>query len=357
MKRNIFILRTQYNLIMGYAVMSTFSEEDENDIIVQPEFNLSQELRESLSKNFSRVLILDKANGVTPFEKAKELTISLGKCKEFLKSGYIYDRLIFAQERPLETMLFSNIYSMNNEVSIESVEEDAYYSLNNYFNIESNQKDWIKRGGLRSFSEKLFFKLIQLRYWKDTFMYPSYAYGMHPKNAVAHVQYPKYIRDELSEKKIIPVTADEIKYGINMLYGEIHIDYPENDTYLLMFFDLMERYKNPDLIKKIVTNFIQEATASGISILVKYHPRETNKFVGLGDLNEIDCTIPAEKVLLDLADKNVTVLCNATTVGLVAAKVGMKVISTAKIDLVDNTALHRVWEALGIKMLNSNDFN
>ena len=356
MKRNIFVLRTQYNLIMGYAVLSTFPNNEKNDLIVQPEFDVSEELKSSLEKNFDRVLILKRYRGKTVFQREKELWDSLNACRHFITQQYVYSRIVFAQERFLETMLLSRLFSMNKGISIESVEEDAYYSLNPYFNNKDKKKKWIKKGGELSISEKIFFKIHQLFFWKDTFYYPSYAYGIHPRNSVVHVQYPEQIRDELKNKIIVPVTTSAICYGIKKLYGNIKVHYPDNKEYLLLFFDLMDRYKNPELIQKIAYHYINWAQENNIYIIVKYHPRETNKFIGLGELYEVDYTIPAEKILYDFVEKKVTVLCNATTVGLVAAKLGMEVISTAKIDLIENMELHKVWESLGIKMLEGNEF-
>lgn len=84
-------------------------------------------------------------------------------------------------------------------------------------------------------------------------------------------------------------------------------------------------------------------------ILLKYHPRETQKYAfDSGNIYEIESIIPAEKLLADLSDKHVTVIGNATTSILVSNKLGFRTYSIAKACGLNNQQMFRQMNNMGI---------
>ena len=112
----------------------------------------------------------------------------------------------------------------------------------------------------------------------------------------------------------------------------------------------MERYKNPEAIKTVVTDIVSNASKEDSMVLLKYHPRETNKFNfnSCGNVIEIPHVIPAEKLLCDLFGKEVTVYGNATTAILVARKLNFKTISVAGFECSNNFYMINKLKEMGI---------
>ena len=170
--------------------------------------------------------------------------------------------------------------------------------------------------------------------------------------------YPELVRDEVVAPKRVEVTEEILTDGIRALYADKNCSYPEGEKYLVLFFDLLDRYKNKEKVIELSKAAIERAASKNIKVLAKYHPRETEKLEGISEITEIDKIIPGEKVLLDLREKDVTVFGNATTVCEVAAKLGCRVISIAKIDHADNSQMHEVMEKMGIELIRSeNEIN
>ena len=55
--KNLFIMHTQYNLILSAAVMSRY-ENAENTLVLYSEFTLNNEMHKALSEIFDRVIVV-----------------------------------------------------------------------------------------------------------------------------------------------------------------------------------------------------------------------------------------------------------------------------------------------------------
>ena len=55
--KNLFIMHTQYNLILSAAVMSRF-DNAENTLVLYSEFKLNDNMREALSRIFDSVIVV-----------------------------------------------------------------------------------------------------------------------------------------------------------------------------------------------------------------------------------------------------------------------------------------------------------
>ena len=340
--KNLFIIHTQYNLILSAAVMSRF-ENAENTLVLYSEFNLNDEMREALSRVFSNVIVV--TDRFTPQMKPLDEIRFIRKCMKKVKSirNERFDNIYMSQERIFDMILCARAKKINPQARCYDIEEDAYYSLDEKYNAD----DYVHVESKRLKRRKFLFALLLAGYpynYRDVY----YCYGMSSEYDGANLLFPHLARRELSEKELFEITKEELLRGIDAIYSGINTDYPEGEKYTLFFFDLMNRYKDPERVKEIVRDIIRVSCNEGRTVLFKYHPRETEKFNDIEGVFELPHIIPAEKVLYDLRDKDTLVMGNATTACIVAAKLGYDVISISKLEFPMNKKMHDAMKAMNI---------
>lgn len=345
---NLFIMHTQYNLILSVATMQKFIDAT-NTLVLYAEFSLSNEMHHTLTNLFDNVIVVrDKFIPLMkPLDEIKYIKRCMKKIEPIRNKKF--DNIFMSQERIFDMIVCARAKKCNPDARCYNIEEDAYYSINekyddNYIHIENS------RTKLRKF---LFaFLLIGYPYnYKDI----HYCYGMSEEYDCANLLFPKLARKELLSKELIEITQEELLSGINALYANATVDYPDGQKYTVIFFDLVSRYKNAETVKKIVKKIVYASQMSGRTILVKYHPRENNKFEGIKQTFELQHIIPAEKVLFDLQGTDTIVVGNATTSCIVAAKLKYKVISISKIEFPNNKKMHNAMEKMGILCAENTD--
>ncbi len=344
--RNLFVMHTQYNLILSAGVISR-SKEDHNTLVLWSEFSISKEILEALDRIFDRVIVVNDRyiKLRKPLEEVKFIRSCLKNVKCLKKERF--DRIYMSQERIFDKILCEQVKRKNRNAVCIDIEEDAYYSVNNKFNDDGYAH-------IDTFRDKIRRALRAVLLFGHPYNYKEsvYFYGMSKDYDEVMLLFPKLARRELSGQKLTEITREELLNGIEAIYSNIKTVYPESDRYMVMFFDLMNRYKNPSIVKELVRKTVQECNARGITVLMKYHPRETEKFSELGDAFELDKLIPAEKVLYDLREREVTVLGNATTSCIVAAKLGFRVNSICRMEAPDNKRMQYVMTQMGINCIN-----
>ena len=340
--KNLFIMHTQYNLILAAAVAMRNSG-DESILLLYPEFKVTDEIRQSLANLFSKVVILNE-NYTSEKTLLKKVAL-IRKCLKKTKSIWneVFDRIYMSQERVFDLIVCTHAKKNNPHIRSYHIEEDAYYSLNNSYNADG----FVQRVSYKDKMTNLARRILLLEYaynYKDV----SYCYGMSKEYDAANLLYPKLARRELQGKELIEITKGELTVGIDALYANRSVSYPDSAKYMVIFFDLMNRYKSKETVLHILRRIIIRAQAEGRTVLAKYHPRETEKFQDLDGIFELEHLIPAEKVLLDLAGKDVVVIGNATTSCLVAAKLEFRVVSISKLAFPENSTMHTAMEKMGI---------
>ena len=332
--KNLFVMHTQYNLILSAAIASRFKDA-ENTLVLFSEFALNGEMKTALEKTFSRVVVV-RENFNAPksaLDEIKEIRLCLRKAKAIKNERF--DNVYMSQERVFDMILCARAKKLNPQAKCYNVEEDAYYSIDNKYNAE----DFVYTESKRMKRRKFLYALLLLGYpynYKDI----QYCYGMSEEYHGANLLFPHLARKELQGKELLEITKEELVSGIDAIYSSKTASYPEAEKYTLFFFDLMNRYKSPEKVKEIVKQIIKTSNEEGKTVLFKYHPRETEKFTDIEGAFEIPHLIPAEKVLFDLRDKDTVVMGNATTACVVAAKLGFKVISICKLEFPENTKMH-----------------
>lgn len=349
--RNLFILHTQYNIILGTGIMLSHFHDCQNDLIVYAEFKVSPEYKRQLEKAFSSVIYIREEFEplVTGFWNIEHHLHD--EFKIFRDSSLYnvkYDNVFISQDRPLEHLILGRCKQLNKTCRCFDVEEGCYYSLKLENNNPNIRRKW--------HTKKPFF-YRKLRYGG---MYFSEEYRCLIDGGASYFDgiyaiFPKLIRTELAHKPTFEISTKDIVDAISVIYDGIEADVPVSSHYVLFFFDLVERYSNPVAIRRIVEELVKNTPKDDVTILLKYHPRETNKFKLEQQENivEIPSIIPAEKLLCDLHEKKVTVYGNATTSVIVAKKFGFKTISIAGIEGSNNIYMINKFKEMGIEVPDS----
>lgn len=353
---NLFIMHTQYNLILACGIANTRYKNCNNELVLYAEFTLGENLRKNLENSFDKVYYINESF-VPPQNPLKEdlyLLKCLKKSKQFLKKSY--DNVFLSQERLYDTYILSKL-SKSGNFNCYSIEEDVYYSVNNKWNVSPPKAEH------KSLLGKIRDAVKTMILGKNKYYQHIYFYGMNSNYNGNYVLFPNSVRKEMKSNNVIEVTENQLKEGISLLYKDVTLDIPDFEQYVLFYFDLTERYKNPNKIAKLVKEILNECVIRNICFLYKYHPRETKGFEFLKESKNavsIPSNIPGEKVALSLYKKNVLVIGNLTTALWVSKKLGYEVLSVVGIENKENAAAALALSSMGIKVLydteNINDY-
>lgn len=354
MKKNLFILHTQYNIILGTGIMINRFKECQNDLIVYAEFSLNDNYKNILERVFNNVLYIRECfeplqEGLWKIEKKLYKEYQLYKKNAIYKTAY--DNSFISQDRALEKLIVGHCKELNSNCKFWGIDDgcDSYFSINPIMNNPDYMHGWHTK---RSWIVR---KLLYGSTYCTDERSGLYIYGQSSYFDGLYVIHPEAIRPQLKNKLAIEIKQKEILDGVNSLYGSIHYDIKESPQYALFFFDLLDRYNKPEKIKLIVERIIKLSSDKGIKVLLKYHPRESNKF-DFKEKNEriieIPSILPAEKLLCDLLGRKVTVYGNASTSVIVSVKFGFNTVSIAGLEGSNNIYMIKQFEKMGIRVPN-----
>lgn len=356
---NLFIMHTQYNLILASGILKFKYSKDTNILILFAEFELNNLLKGNLEQVFDQVIIVSDnfiVNDKWRIMREKAYYAAFLKTKELWKTKF--DRVFISQDRKFETALLTRLEKAN-KFSLYSIEEDCYYSLESGLNgktATSYRKEKLQKRPLLIKIGSLFIR--GYHFWKygiDTYIdSKAYCYGMNKKINYIYALYPEMLRPELSSKCGLEINSYMLNEGIANLYGRKK-EVSGREKNILFFFDLIERYHNLEKIKEIVKYLILFCEARKIPFFCKFHPRETRGFDILLNHNvyEINKIIPSEKILEDFFETDTIVIGNTTTAIMVAKKLGFDVFSIAPIEGYENHYLLEFYQKIGIELIEN----
>lgn len=342
---NLFIMHTQYNLILACGIVQTCYQNDRNDLVVYAEFTLQASLKKSLERCFDHVYYIQEhyTRCSNIFKSDYYLYTCLKKSKGFLNNTY--QNVFLSQEREYDTYCLAKL-AKHAIFNCCAIEEDVYFSVDNARNIPGYKP--IKK----TIKHNIRLCIRNLCLGRNTFLEENgYFYGMHSCYHQNYVLFPHAVRRELLARDLVEITPNALYKGIQALYSEVDVRLPKSERSVLWYFDLLERYNNLEAITNMVENIVALCENSHITFLYKYHPRETEKIVCLQDrpcVFEIPANLPSEKVSFELKDHNVAVVGNLTTALWVSAKMGMQVFSMVKMENPENFAAAQAMNKMGI---------
>ncbi len=357
-KNNLFVLHTQYNLILATGLIKNQFSNQRNDLILNAEFELNTALKKSIDATFDQVLILQSTYQLRDAMVKIERQL-YKKYRHFKKfkpiSKNVYDQVFISQEDMIDTLIARDIHK-NGPTKMTYIEDgvDAYFSINpalNELDIETFTKQQQERLQKRSVLQKSLSMFRNLVYGSNKYYEPKYCYGMNKNFVSSHVLFPGNARKELAHTKLIEIQKKTLLSGIENLYGSSDSGAIEGDRVIVIFLDLIDRVPKELNFSNFLEKVLAWSSTLGAKVLFKYHPREVGTYQQLSVSSlctEINKLIPSEKLISDLEGKNVTVIGNLSTSLIVAKKIGFEVICIADIVGVKNTKAYDFFKAINI---------
>lgn len=333
-KRNLFIMHTQYNLILATGIMKSKYKNDINDLIVFAEFEVTGDWERKLKQVYSNVWFVRKR-----FETYKGgmqdiilLKKQIKSCKEFIRNHY--DQVLVAQDRPFENVIVRKIKKRNPYCVCSAVEEDVYFSLNKrHANIFATVKRAIKS--------------LMIKALYGVWCGAQQFYGNSKYIDRVYVCYPNSVRSEL-KKETISIDKEIIERGIHNLYPCGKREANQKFTVLIAS-DLMSRYKDQQKISDVFNLIVEWCSKRDIRLLMKYHPRETNPLNLCGDMAELPSDTAIEKYFMELQPDQTVIIGNLSTSLEMANKMGFRVLSIVHI-CGGNEEAEQVYKDWGISV-------
>ncbi len=357
-QNNLFILHTQNNIILGAGIALDKYADANNDLVLFAEFAVSEQYLKNLQSVFRKVVILRQNFMPEETEYFSQLRVIRSYFKIFLDSELSsigYDQVFMAQEREVDSLILGHIRSINKNVVCNNVEENVCFSPNDYIKDPQTFRRvsyTLKQRCSKAVKDAIHWCLFGGKYLCE----PHYFYGMASFYSSHYTMFPKLIRPEIANTNAIEISAKEIQMAVNAIYGNIDSKIPSASKYYMIFFDLIERYKDRDKVERVLCDLINSSTSPNAIILCKYHPREVDRFKSMTGERfvELPKIIPAEKILCDLIGNDVTVVGNITTSLVIAAKLGYKVQSLAYLNGNRSNSLQETYEKMGINIIKGN---
>ena len=322
--RNLFVLHTQYNLILGTGLAHTVFAKDTNHLILFQDFNISDMVRDSLTSSYQEILFL---TGAYPkineqyWNKIRRYPVINHKLKQFIKNDY--DRVILVEDMCIPEMYIMK-YSgrVNEETEFIWLEDGstAYFS------------NGVVSGGMganrmtRMFRKIIFKYIFCLNKYYDL----NYYMGGHCLLKHAYVSYPQYVQEQYKSMELTEIPDEAFEAGIKKIY--FNMKNPFYDKGILFVLDLLHVYgdKRRD-VELALEREIQNAHENGLNVYYKYHPRETEVLDIFCNEVELERSISMEGYLSCASGKQLRVIGIKSTGLQTAKKMGFETVSLIRL--------------------------
>jgi hypothetical protein len=341
-KNNLFVLHTQYCLILSAGLIKNRFKNDYNELILFKDFKTNKDLENKIEDIFNQSLILDgtlKSQKLDKISKLQLLLSNVKKIKNKLNKKYNSVFLVTDMSLPeLKIMNFTNKLSSDTEYIWL---EDGSYP---YFqNVETNgglDKNNLTRS-IRCFIFKYIFNIGKFYSFSGRFM------GANTWLNKAYLTYPTLSRDTYQDKQKIEISSKEFDFGITSIYDTI--DFNFDQKFIFIVFDLFSVYKN----KKDILNFLEEfhefTNNIGLTVYFKFHPRETIDFEKYNRFKELDRNIAVESYYASFLKTNSVIIGIKSTALQTAKKMNFDVISIAEMFGEHNEDIINFYNKIGVQ--------
>lgn len=347
--RNLFIMHTQYNLIMATAVVQEYFKEEQNDLILIAEFPVTEPYIRQLEKIFSEVWVLqDCFDNAQNVRKLFSFIKKMAKLKSSNIINIAYDTVISAQEEYFDTLIVTKLKNKNRLLHWYAVEEDAYFA----YNLNHCSQNY-----LRKILKKTYYCMLKVIYGRNDFYESINCYGMNRNIEKLFLSYPQYVRKELRGKTAAEICEEALIDATKTLYQYLYTNSCLLPLHSILFLsDLTDRYDNRAEIEKIVRLISIFSAKHELNFFIKYHPREDNKFEGLKNFRELPTLIPSEMVMAYNYGRGIVVIGNKSTSVYMAKKMGFKTWSIIRLQSGDGyrqCGVESFYNKIGIKCIGN----
>lgn len=339
---NLFVLHTQYNLIIASGLCLCDFKGDQNDLILFHDFKMADNHKMCIDKTFRKSMILEgnfPHKDESYLEKNKRIRTQNARIFEFISASR-YDRIFIIEDMCIQEMFAMKcVLEQNSHVSMAWLEDGS----NAYF-VNSTISEGMGKTPFRRFIRKLFF-CTQYGLWKTYYL--GEFMGSNPLLKNVYVTFPKNVRQGFGDREIHEISQAAFQKGMEVLFQTERIPFEENSIMIVM--DKLDVYG--DLLKKVnnhVAEIVETAKKGGKQVYYKYHPRETDNLSSLQGAVELERTIAFESYLTNASTKAITVVGFKSTALQTAKKMGYPTISYIRQVEPDNISILDFYNAIGI---------
>lgn len=341
--KNLFVVHTQYSLILASGLTKGRFASGNNDLILFQDFKLNKELSDKLLSIFNNTLLLQGtfslANG-SSLAKAKHYYNSIKSSKSFIKNKY--DKVFIVLDMNLPEMhIMKRAYAMNHEAEFIALEDGSYpYFLNH-----------VTAGGLDKNSFTRFVREILFKYFLGCGKFYSFEgrfMGANMWLKSIYLTYKDHARMIYKNKNRIEITTEEFNAGIDLLFNGTNTNFRKNAVIIIL--DKLDVYKNLGSIKRLIAELILLCENNKNTIYYKYHPRENQNLDELKNCIELDRNVAIEIYYKDCLPAKPLVIGIKSTGLQTAKKMGFEVVSLAKAADEHNEDVISFYKKIGISV-------
>lgn len=316
--KNLFVLHTQYHLILALAMIEESYQSVENDLVLFRDFNLKPEMETALHKHFHSVRLYTGSYNQADRrwrEKIKRFPMINKDMKSWI--GF-YDNLFYVEDSVIpEQYALKHAHRKNPNLCVSYIGDGG----DAYFVNAVTKTGFAKHGWLMQLRKILFSTVGGCGKY-----YHAGCFGTHPMTKNLYEMYPNYVRSELQHLKKHEVKADNIQAAVKKLYDFLPEQNIEIGSIIIML-DKLEVYGDGIRFGQIIDELREKAKREGRQVYYKCHPAEKQTYDKLAETIELDRNIPAEFIFAEAAGNDCSVVGVLTTALQAAKKMGMEVTS------------------------------
>lgn len=317
--KNLFILHTQYNIMLALSLISGRFKDDTNDLILFLDFSISDDLKYTLDINFNSVHYFQGTDSLKKenyIEKNKRYRKILSEFNCIINKPY--DKVFIVDDMCIPEMYALKLcYKHNKNISMIWLEDGAiaYYSNGVKSYGMGNRK-------IIRVIRKIYFGLL---WGLGRFYSLRRCMGDHKLLKEGYFVFPQFVKKELNNKKITEIKSDEFLTGLNLMYGSQAI----LDKSVIIAMDKLDVYTDLNVINSAINELITQLKGYGYNIYCKYHPRENSSIDALEKAIELDKNCAIESYYNSC--KNLCVIGFKSTGLQTAKKLGVRAVSLINI--------------------------
>lgn len=339
---NLFVIHTQYNLILAAGLCETKFVGDGNDLIVFQDFQILDKHRACFNNVFRRVKLFQgdfPQKPMTAKQKLKKIVIDNAEIKKFVCTAY--DNLFVVDDVCIQEMYTMKCVKQRNPNVCMSWLEDG---ANAYFSNGNFAKGMDKTPFRRAVRKYLFSARFGLWRYYDL----GDCMGAHKLLRSVYLLFPEQVRDALSDKEKVEISQQAFEKGMDILFGGAPYRFDEKSILIAM--DKLEVYgSNLHSVNTLISQEVEVAHKRGAKVYYKYHPKETQELPALIGEIELNRMLALESYLTNATTKKMTIIGIKSTSLQTAKKLGFEAVSLIKSVEPNNSAIIKFYHEIDIE--------
>lgn len=338
---NLFVIHTQYSLVLAVGILKNRFSEDSNDLILFEDFLPNQNIKTTLQRSFNTVLFRPGTHSLKGKNKVSTFFTYLQSIKALQNNiTKKYNRVFIVLDMNLvEMRIMKHTFKQYPKAEFIALEDGAYPYFLNHDNPGGFDTNKVTRN-IRSFIFKYLLSCGKFYSFEGRFM------GANTWLNSIYLTYSNYARPIYDAKVKVEITQKEFSDGVDALFKSTKIKLEKNSVLLIL--DKLDVYKNFDSIEKKLQEALKNLAKLKVKTYYKYHPRETDHIAIDHMATELDRNIAIESYYKDTVKASPIIIGIKSTGLQTAKKMGFKVVSLSKLLKEDDKQVLQFYKKIGV---------